>query len=347
MECRDVLERVVLRLAGELTVRDERELAAHLASCAACAAEAERVSGAWETLGADPADAQPSPKFREETLALLEKETLAKLDRRVAPFRPKGAPAPGMRWALQAAAMLVAGAGGFAVARSGGTVTRPFYEPTPSIPSASGSGVSGSDIQPVSFPVLSQRTVDVARSMPDLSGKPRLANVAYKDADAAGRIQVSFDVNTRYTLVGRPEEKGIAEVLAYIVSGAASSEGAKGRAIDLVSQHYGEKSAAPSPEIVAVLTQTLTTDKNPGVRKKAAEALVQLPATKESAKALVAALKDANPAVRILAVEGLAKAAKELKDPETIQTLRERAVDEKENGYVRNQAALALKDLQL
>mgnify|MGYP003949760711 CR=1 FL=1 len=55
----------------------------------------------------------------------------------------------------------------------------------------------------------------------------------------------------------------------------------------------------------------------------------------------------ANPAIRILAVEGLAKAAKELKDPDTIQTLREKASDDKENGYVRNQAALALRDLQL
>jgi hypothetical protein len=334
MECRDVVERVVLRLSGELTLREERELASHLAACSACASEAERVSSAWETLGADP-DAVPSERFRQETLALLENETAEGLARRVRPFRPR--PAIAMRWAFQAAAVLVAGAGGFFLAKSGG-VRSP-------VPSAAQPTVS---VQPVSFPVLSQRTVDVSRSLPDLSARPRLSNVAYQDADTNGRIRVSFDVNTRYTLVGRPEERGIAEVLAYIVSGAAETEGAKGKAIDLVSQHYGgERSTTLSPEIVSVLVETLKSDKNPGVRKKAAEALVQLPATKQSAVALVAALKDANPAIRILAVEGLAKAARELKDPETIQTLREKASDEKENGYVRNQAALALRDLQL
>lgn len=339
MECRDVLERVVLRLSGELTVRDERALASHLASCASCAAEAERVTNAWETLGADP-DAVPSERFREETHALLERETLAALARRVRPFRPRGGITTATRWALQAAAVLVAGAGGFLLARSGGG-PRPFVSASVS-PSPSAAAA-----QPVSFPVLTQRTVDVSRSLPDLSQRPRFANVAYQDADANGRIKVSFDVTTRYTLVGRPEERGIAEVLAYIVSGATASEGAKGKAIDLVSQHYGEKAAAPSPEIVSVLTQTLKSDKNPGVRKKAAEALVQLPPTKESALAFVAALKDANPAIRILAVEGLAKAAKELNDPDTIQTLRDKASDDTENGYVRNQAALALRDLQL
>src|SRR5437773_376239 len=78
--------------------------------------------------------------------------------------------------------------------------------------------VASVTVSPVSFPVLSQRTVDVSRSLPDLSARPRLSNVAYQDADTNGRIKVSFDVNTRYTLVGRPEERGIAEVLAYIVS---------------------------------------------------------------------------------------------------------------------------------
>jgi hypothetical protein len=340
MECRDVLERVVLRLSGELTVRDERELNAHLSTCPSCAAEAVRVANAWEGLGADP-DAVPSERFMEETHALLEKETAAHLAHRVRPFRPRAGAVP-MRWALQAAAVLVAAAGGFAVARSGllGRST------TPLVAGRVAPSAANAAIQPVSFPVLSQRTVDVSRSMPDLSQRPRFANVAYQDADPQGRIKVSFDVTTRYTLVGRPEEKGIAEVLAYIVSGAAETEGAKGKAIDLVSQHYGS-AAAPSPEIIAVLTRTLTTDKNPGVRKKAAEALVQLPATKESAAALIAALKDANPQIRILAVEGLARAAKDSRDPEAIQTLREKAGDASENGYVRNQAARALKDLQL
>jgi HEAT repeat protein len=84
------------------------------------------------------------------------------------------------------------------------------------------------------------------------------------------------------------------------------------------------------------------------VRKKAAEALVKLPSTPEIRDAFVAALKsDTNPAIRILAVEGLGKAATSLKDPGTIETLREKASDQKENGYIRGQAAQALTKVNL
>ena len=106
--------------------------------------------------------------------------------------------------------------------------------------------------------------------------------------------------------------------------------------------------AAVSPEIVNLLRRTLESDKNPGVRKKAAEALVQMPPTPEIRDALAHALKsDANPAIRILAVEGLAKSATVLKDQSTIETLRQKAGDDRENGYVRSQAALALKRLEI
>jgi HEAT repeat protein len=84
------------------------------------------------------------------------------------------------------------------------------------------------------------------------------------------------------------------------------------------------------------------------VRKKAAEALAELPPTEQTRDALVLALKnDDNPAVRIIAVEGLAKAATQMKDATTIETLREKAGDEKENGYVRGQAAAALRKINI
>ena len=73
-----------------------------------------------------------------------------------------------------------------------------------------------------------------------------------------------------------------------------------------------------------------------------------MPPTPEIRDALAHALKtDVNPAVRILAVEGLAKSATVLKDQSTIETLRQKAGDDGENGYVRSQAALALKRLEI
>lgn len=319
MECDDVVTRAIERLTDAGGVRDDRALDAHLETCAGCRAEVEAAENAWLRLGADP-DATIEPEFRRKTLAMLEAETLR---RRVVPIRSR-------RWmpALQAAAMLVTGVGGYFLARS---------RVTPTAASA----------PPSTVPVASRRVIDADRSIPDLSRQPRLANVAFQPADPAGRIGISFDVTTRYTVVGKPNEKGVSELLAYMVSGAGSTEGARGKAIDLVSQHYTGETPV-SPQIVATLSETLTHDKNPGVRKKAAEALAQLPPTAQIRDAFLVALKsDANPAVRIVAVEALANAATNLRDPAAIETLRERANDDRETGYVRVKAARALQRINL
>jgi hypothetical protein len=340
MECRDVVkvrEGAVLGLSRELTREEGEALRVHLGGCAACRREMEGMELAWALLGEDP-DAQPDPGFRARTLALMEEELKA---RGILPFRPRTGATPMWKTAaMQIAAVLVAGVAGFFVARATSSGQRPDGA-GPVVSSKKGETTDR-------FALVSGRTVDAARVAPDLSQKPRLANVSYRQPDdSSGRMAVSFDVTTRYTVEGRPQDKGIAELLAYMMSGSADTEGARGKAIDLVSQHSRE-GTPPSPEIVSILVETLKKDRNPGVRKKAAEALAQLPPTVQTRDALVSALKnDDNPAVRILAVEGLAKAATELKDATTIETLREKAGDEKENGYVRGQAAAALKKISI
>jgi hypothetical protein len=323
MDCRDALNALLDRLNDLPAPRDGAALDAHLAGCASCRREAAALEDVWDRLGEDP-EPLASSGFRARTLEMIEDAVSA---RRVVRFRPR----PVLRTLAQAAAVLLAVSGAFLLGRLGRTRTEVASKPAAA----------------ESLAVVGERLVDASRTVPDLSSRPRLSNVAYRPADPQGRIGVSFDATTRYTVVGKPDQPALAGVLAYLVSGG-DTEGARGKAIDLVAQHYDEKSAPPAPEIVRMLAATLKSDRNPGVRKKAAEALAQLTPTPEIRDALALALKgDANPAVRMAAVEGLAKAAERLKDESTIKTLREKASDEGENGYIRGQAALALNRIRL
>lgn len=324
MDCRDALNALLDRLnESPEALASSAALDAHLAGCESCRREAKALEEVWERLDED-ADPVPSAAFRARTLDAMED---ALSPRRVRPFPSRASWKP----LLQAAAVVLVAGGAFLAGRLG-------------IRTAAPRGTDAAAPQKVA--VAPELLVDTSHAVPDLSGKPRLQNVAYRPADTEGKIGVSFDVTTRYTVVGRPDQAAVSQLLAYLVTGAGETEGARGKAIDLVARHLGSSPA--SPQIVETLAATLKGDKNPGVRKKAAEALAQLPPTPAIRDALSLALKnDANPAVRMAAVEGLAKAAEALKDETTIRTLQEKASDEKENGYIRGQAALALNRVKL
>jgi hypothetical protein len=313
MDCRDVTTLGVERLTGEASEASRRELAEHLAGCESCRREMARLEDAWTTLGVDP-DAEVTPEFRRRTLGLIEEEMIRG---RVREFRPRPAFA---RPALQAAALLVAASLGYLAARG-----------LPRTPAPSAAATPPAATTP-------------AAAVPDLAANPRFANVSYRTADKDGRVAIGFDVTTRHELEGRPSDPEVAKLLAYLVAHNAETAGEKSRAIELVSEHFGAGNAAASPEIVAALSATLRTDANPGVRKKAADALASFPVTPEIRAVFLESLKsDKNPAVRLVAVDALAAAAKASPDANTIQSLREKAVDPQENGFVRAKAASALK----
>jgi hypothetical protein len=314
MECRELTERAIDRLMGAPPPGAEAEMEAHLARCAACREELARLERTWDTLGGDP-DAELTPELRADTMELIEDEMRR---RRIREFRPRSRPA---RPLLQAAAILAAAAGGYLAARAWGSAVPPR-------PSAAASA-------------------SPAAILPDLSEQPRLSNVSYTPADAQGRIGVSFDLTGRQQYRARPEDPEMARLLAYLLARNADTPAEKSRAIQQLSENYGgADAAAPSPEIVKALATTLRKDENPGVRKKAADALAGLPVTAESRAAFLEALRaDSNPAVRLVAVEVLARAAREAPDARTIESLRERAVDPRENGFVRAKAASALQGI--
>jgi hypothetical protein len=277
-----------------------------------------RLEDAWTALGTDP-DLEVSADFRRRTLGLIEEEMIRG---RVRAFRPRPA---FFRPILQAASLLIAAGLGYVVARGLPGSHAPATAPAPASGSSSGSTPGQT-------------------SVPDLAANPRFANVSYRPADKDGRVAIGFDVTTRHELEGRPSDPEVARLLAYLVAHNAETAGEKSRAIELVSEHFGTGNAPASPEIVAALSATLKTDANPGVRKKAADALASFPVTPEIRAVFLEALKsDKNPAVRLVAVDALAAAAKASPDANTIQSLREKAVDPQENGFVRAKAASALK----
>ena len=325
MDCLKALETAVARAAGETAGERDAEAERHLEMCASCRRRAAALDETWERIVLP--DPEVPPVFRERTIGRMQ-EALAR--RNVAPFRPRSYWKP----ALQAAALVLAGVGGFLLARAS--------TPAASFPASEPGRSAVAEVA-----VASERQLDASRVGLDLSGNPRLANVAFRPSAADGRLAISFDVTTRYNVTGRAEDPTVASLLAYVVNAGSATEGARGRAIDLVARELGERAAA-SPEIVEVLVKTLREDGNPGVRKKAAEALVQLPPSPAIRDALALALRgDTNPAVRMLAVEGLAKAATTLRDPLSIETLREKAGDETEPGFVRVRAASALREIPL
>lgn len=94
MTCETMQERLTARLQGALAPAEAAELEAHLAGCAACAAEAAAFAGLWHGLG-EPAEAVPSARMRTRLDALLAAEIAAGNDRAAAaplafPERPEG-----------------------------------------------------------------------------------------------------------------------------------------------------------------------------------------------------------------------------------------------------------------
>ncbi len=310
MECRELTATAVEELLGGSDELARRDLARHLEGCAACRAEMDRIERAWQALGEDP-DAAVTPAFRDRTLALLEDEMLRG---RIRAFRPR------TRWTrvlAYAAGLALAAAGGAWAARNG------------------------------ERPAAGTTAAAVKSPLPPIEAAGRLANVSYTPADAQGRIGVSFDMESRRTVVGRPDDPAMAKLLAYLVSRSTQTAGEKSQAIEQVSSHFGSRVAPASPDIVRALTATLKKDPNPGVRKKAADALAGFATTPEIRSAFLEALNgDKNPAVRLVAIEALSSAARETPDARTIESLRQKAFDPAENGFVRTRAASALKAME-
>jgi hypothetical protein len=125
---------------------------------------------------------------------------------------------------------------------------------------------------------------------------------------------------------------------------ARATDGGRLRAIAQVSAFLHAQPQPPAA-LVPALTRALRFDRNPGVRRKAAQALAQFPQSPEIRDAFLLALRrDGNPAVRIIAIGALAGTARAL-DPASIEALRDCANDQHESEHLRVAAARVLASI--
>jgi len=301
----------------------------HIESCAECAEEWQGMKEAWRIMAELP-ELEPPAHMRSRFLAEIGLEGKST----VVPFHRR----PMVKWLSQAAAVVIIAGGSYFV----GHRTVPIHvESTPA--SLTGIQPISSQIQPYS--IAETRVLQADKLSPNIEGRPDIQNVQFIDTDPHDdQIALSFDVTQHVTVTGAPGDKSMVRLMAYVMENEDKMSPTRSRAIDWIKQTYTDSGSA-DPEIAQALAKVLRNDTHEGVRIKAVDTLKTLPsASGDTREALIQALKnDPNPAVRIKAVDALANlAASGQLDPAAVDTLRQKAMQDDENVYVRTKAAEAL-----
>jgi hypothetical protein len=341
-ECSALRESMPLLLTESLDPVRRETTHQHIESCAVCGAEWDAYKETWSVLSELP-EVDVPVRVKAKFLAAAGLAPVAEAPvSNVVPFSRRKP----VRWLAQAAAVVVIAGGSYFV---GSRTEAPLTEPL--APRAEITGVSTNpNYMPVSL--AETRVLDAGSLSPEIQGRPDIANVKFIDADASdGKIGVSFDVTSRWTVSGNPKDKSLVRLLSYMIENEGGKMPQSG-AIEWVQRTYSDPANA-DPEIANALAKILSNDdQHAGVRLRAVETLSTMPSSSGSAEtrqALMEALRnDPNPAVRMKAVQALANLTRsgEILDAATLDTLRQKAAQQDENVYVRVKAAEALSNIK-
>jgi hypothetical protein len=320
----------------------------HIESCPACTAEWEAYKETWLVLDTLPevevparvkakflaaiGDAKPSVLAPAASVAAP-----AASATNVVPFRRR----PAAKWLAQAAAIVVIAGGSYFA----GNRTQKIEVQSPPV------SVTQMPINAVPIAISESRYLPASAVSPTIEGKPDIQNAQFTDADPTdGKIAISFDIKSRWTVEGSPNDQSMVKLLSYVLEKENSISTSRSGAIDWVRRTYSDPAYA-NAEIAGALAKVLQNDEHEGVRIRAVDTLKTLPPamTSDTRQALIDALKsDPNPAVRLKAVEALAAMARggAVLDRAAVETLRQTASEEKENLYVRVKAAEALSNIK-
>ena len=323
----DLMRESMPLLLTESLDAEQRELThQHIETCVACSDEWAGYRETWTVLATLP-EVEPRAEVKTRFLASIgQGQQVAS----VVPFRRRY-----MRRLAQAAAVvIIAGSSYFA-----GHYRAPIrIAPEPATLAAA------------PYSIAESRVLSAAAVSPNIEGRPNIENVSFFDANPDdAEIGLSFDVTSHVTVTGRPTDKSMVRLLRYVLENENKVSPSRSRAIDWVRTMYSRPGNA-DPEIAEALANVLRNDSHEGVRIKAVETLNRMPGSDsaDTRQALMQALKsDPNPAVRIKAVEALVNLARNgaAFDTATLDTLRQKAVQNNENVYVRVKAAEVLSNI--
>src|SRR5712692_4825236 len=165
------------------------------------------------------------------------------------------------------------------------------------------------------YSIAESRVLPASAISPEIQGRPDIQNVSFDDPNPNNDdIGLSFDITSHVTVKGRPTDKSMVRLLRYVLESEARTSPSRSRTIDWVRTTYSRPGNA-NPEIADALATVLRNDSHEGVRIKAVETLANLA---RSGATLNAAAVD---------------------------TLRQKAVQNDENVYVRVKAARALSSI--
>lgn len=318
---------------------ERRELThQHIENCGACAGEWRDVQETWRML-ADLPDVEPPARARARFLETIHPAQPAD---NVVPFHRR----PAFRWVAQAAAVAVLVGGGYFAGRDLPPRSQEFSSVTTNERPA-----TVQSIEPAAYSLAETRSVPASSMSPRIEGRPQVRNLQFIDSDPTDdKIGLAFDVTSRVTVTGSPRDASVKRLLSYVIESDEAASRSGSDAIEVVRRTYSDPAYA-DPQIANALAKVLRNDDHEGARIRAVETLKTMPASAsgQTQQALIEALKnDPNPSVRIKALEALAKLAQsgEVFDTATLDTLRDKSVQDDEVTYVRLKAAEALSNVK-
>lgn len=309
MTCRELEDKLVLYLYGELAPAEHAQTTEHLGSCAHCQGELESTRRLHGVLAKRPA-AEPTASALAECRQELDRALENEPDRTglrglLLGWFP-GLPASPAFGVLVLLTLL-------AVSFNVGWILRARYK-------ESGSGATN----------VSQASMSIA----DLAGV-RISGITRAAPDPeTGDVRITLDGERRVRLEGSLDDPRIQQVLLYAVK-SYDNAGIRRDTLDAL------RSRADNPNVRQVLLYAMEHDANPGVRLEALEAARGLEWGDDARGAFLQVLeRDSNPGLRVAAVDVLLRHS-----DDQVRPAFERLAAHDTNRYVRLKCASAIRDL--